>query len=426
MGQFDIFELFIERLVKAYPENCVMAFILPDSILLPEHERARRLLLSSARLLEIARLGEGFFPGVYRGTLVLLLRTGESEPGVQIKCSRLGAEGRHAVLTGQEPLADVLESTSHWVSQAQFLRNEHAEFDLDVRSTDTAVASMLAKPRLDWHHWLYVGRGIEIGKRGQTLRCLECGWHRPVPVRVVDSTTCVGCGNQYPMARFERVTIIRLRDVNVSSNNWHPLIVGEDVRRFQCQASREIRVDAPGIRYKGTLRSAGPKLLIRKTGIGLHASIDDTGALTVQAVFHFIPKNHAPNFLLDYLAGVLNSRVMLAFYLKRSGENEWRSHPYVTPKTLVSLPVPDPFADGSTSRQAQAIAAVVARLRAADKPIAELDLTLEGLVAGLYGLGLEECRWVGSVLHHAQPLRAIAALRLLDGARISPVNVEVS
>ena len=424
VGQYDLFELFIERLVKAYHENCIMAFIVPDSIFLPEHERLRRFLLSSTHLLEVARLGEGFFPGIFRGSVVLLVRTGASEPDAQVKCSSLNAGNRHAVLTGQAPLSDLIEATSHWVPQERFLRNRRAELDLDVRLTDTTVATMLRKPQIDWHRWFNIGRGVEIGKGGHAIRCPNCGRYRPVPNQATETVTCAGCRQRLVIAAYDKVTIVRQK-VCGTTTDWRPLIVGEDVKRYGCLPSREIQADANGIRYNGSHTSEKQRLLIRKTGIGLHAAIDDTEALTVQTVYHFVPKPDAPTFVLNYLAGILNSRVMLAFYLKRSGESQWRSHPYVTPKTIMSLPIPDPFVDQATNDQAQAIAEAVRRFCVAGNTDSfQLDLAIECLVAGLFDLRIEDCDWVASVLRHAQPLRAITTLRLPDDARISPIKME--
>jgi hypothetical protein len=182
----------------------------------------------------------------------------------------------------------------------------------------------------------------------------------------------------------------------------------------------------PGINYKRPETFAQRRLLIRKTGVGLKAAIDESGAYTTQVVFHVQSKADAPSFLLEYLQGVLCSRVLLAYHLRRSGDSEWRSHPYVTPETLQDLPIPWVGPEGGkTWRQAEAIAeAAVKRASCSDTADAdELDVHVDRLVAGLYGLNVEECRWVLEVLDQTQPLQAFVTMRLSDRERLRPIAV---
>ena len=73
-GQFDIWNLFIEATLHNLASGGTAAFIVPDAIFLPEHERIRRYLHNNTRIKFVARLGEGFFPDVFRGTTVLVFQ----------------------------------------------------------------------------------------------------------------------------------------------------------------------------------------------------------------------------------------------------------------------------------------------------------------------------------------------------------------
>ena len=42
---------------------------------------------------------------------------------------------------------------------------------------------------------------------------------------------------------------------------------------------------------------------------------------------------------LEYYLAMLNSRVVYYYYLKTYGENEWKSHPYLTKEIIFSLPI---------------------------------------------------------------------------------------
>jgi adenine-specific DNA-methyltransferase len=129
-------------------------------------------------------------------------------------------------------------------------------------------------------------------------------------------------------------------------------------------------------------------------------------------VFHYRARpDRTPVFFLDFVLGVLCSRVLLAYHLKRTGESEWRSHPYVTQKTIAELPVPVVSEGQWQWRQAKAIADAVSRRRATKCKDVACDLYIDSLVAGLYGLDKGGCARVLDVLNQAQSLQAIATMR---------------
>jgi hypothetical protein len=111
--------------------------------------------------------------------------------------------------------------------------------------------------------------------------------------------------------------------------------------------------------------------------------------------------------------------VLLAVHLKRGGELEWRSHPYVTQKTLAELPIPLPQPNTREWHQAAAIAGAVERQLNGD----DCDLEIEALVGGLYGLSCEDMAWVADVLRKAGNLQAIRNVRLPVDQVIEPITV---
>ena len=369
-------------------------------------QKLRRFLLEHSELLFLARLGEGLFPGIYRGTVVLVLRSGTGKDG-DVECFRLQPDERRAFLTEGASLEQMRELRSYIVPRQRFASNPNMEFTLDVRADESAVDRMLAKGGVDWDEWLWIGRGIEIGKNGQTLHCDQCGTYRPFPKNGVGpKTRCLSCGTTYT-AKSQVRRIVQYREAGGESA-WNPVIVGEDVHRYRCEPSREVLIDLPGIKYGDTEMLRRPKLLIRKTGVGLRAAVDRSRSLTLQTVYHFIPKDELPDLVLDYLAGVLNSKVMLAFHLRWSGESEWRSHPYITPSTIKTLPVPTPFTNGTTLSEQAATIAWLARRRSNGEMVEE---QIEALVEELFGLTTRECQWVKAVIASAQSLRGIAEMR---------------
>lgn len=412
-GQCDSFELFVERCVQDAKPGTPMAFIIPDSIFLPEHEPLRRLLLGNCSLRLIARLGEGFFPGVYRGTVVIVLSVGAPECDHEVTCMRLPADIRKRMLQGNARLDVAKRILAHRVPQKRFVSNPRAELNIDARVHESKTLQRFDVRPLDWSRWVQIGRGVELGKSGLVIPCPECGERRPIP-RTNEQVPCKRCGTPLDVTRRESI----MRDISGQDpEGWWPLIVGVDVDRYVCAPSREIRRNVPGIQYKPHAVFSARKLLVRKTGIGLKAAIDESGAYTTQVVFHFITRDGAPDFMLDYIQGVLCSRVMLAYHLQVSGENQWRSHPYVTPKVLTQLPIPDPT--GDVAEKAEEIG--LAAREMSREPSLDKDLKIERLVVELYRLQRRDCQWVARSLEKAQSLASIAPLRV-DATELLPVR----
>ena len=94
------------------------------------------------------------------------------------------------------------------------------------------------------------------------------------------------------------------------------IYVGENVRRYTINGECYIRPNIDGINYKNRDLYTPPKLLIRKTGLGIYGAIDYTGSMTSQTVYilkYADPNNATP---LEYYLALLNSRVVYYYYLK--------------------------------------------------------------------------------------------------------------
>ena len=412
-GQFDLYEVFIERMIRSFPDT-PMAFILPDSIFLPEHTRLRRFLLEEDHVTLLSTIGRGVIPRVcFEARLFLSYGVALAKVGTSNACV-LARNERAAFLAGDVSLETVRESHSHVVPRMRFTLNPNAEFTLDIRSDETAVDRMLARNKFEWDRWLLTGRGVEVGKSGMTLRCSGCGEYRVVPKNGPGpDTKCRSCAEAFS----DRSPILPIvRPIGESLDPpWSPMIVGEDVDRYRCEPTREVLMDLPGIRYADVQVLRSPKLLVRKTGIGIRAAVDLSGAMTIQTVYHFVPREESHVPVLFYLAGVLNSRVMLAFHLRWSGENEWRSHPYVTTRTIKSLPVPTPFQDNYTLTDRALEIATLARRRSRQEMVED---QIEMLVEDLYGLTGMERQWVNDVIDSAQRLRGIAEMQVLSNKQV--------
>src|SRR5258708_2621032 len=104
-GQTDSWDLFLDGILRAAKPNAPIVLILPDAIFLPEHRLVRGILAKESQVALVARLGEGFFSGVYRGAVVLALRKGAPKPKAIVSCVRLPPDDRRDVLAGRRTLS---------------------------------------------------------------------------------------------------------------------------------------------------------------------------------------------------------------------------------------------------------------------------------------------------------------------------------
>lgn len=400
-GQFDSWDLFVEWTVRVLAPGTVVAAILPDAVFSPEHAATRRLLLERAQVQVVARLGEGWFGGVFRGVAVLVYTTG-GHTHAPVRTVRIDHQARRRIFGGTSSLEAEAAQVVHHVDPTGWRTDPQAAFRATASAFDSPWTSIIEARGGRWTDWFDVGRGVEMGAAGELFRCDLCGWHRG-PSR--DTSSCRRCGQPTTWSMVGAIAD------KPTGDGWVQLIVGRDVRRYSAQPSRWLRTGLAGVAYKDAAVYRRPKLLVRKTGLGLNAAVDYSGAHTTQVVFHFVPRAGTPEWVLHYVEGVLCSRVMLAFHLSRSGETEWRSHPYVTPKVLTTLPVPVPDQDASLT-QARAISAAVHALRGApaDERSAGED-AVDDLVAGLFSLDADGCHWVEQALAQTQSLDAFAHLQ---------------
>jgi hypothetical protein len=419
-GQFDTWDLFVEGIINAAPEGTAAVLILPDAIFLPEHMPVRRLLASKTTILNIARLGEGFFPGVFRGTAVVAFRKVRPSKSCSVSCLRISPSQREMILRGDMPLRQVAAKYSHLVPQKRFTEDPECRFDIDMAERERPQVELIERAAFPWDDLTYSGRGMEISKSGIIRRCPACGEPK-APGRNVKTEVCGRCRARWEPSPAGDESLIRDRKLRTPSG-WHDMIVGEDVDRHRCLASRIIRMRVPGIDYKQDSIFSQPKLLVRKTGVGIKAAVDESGARTNQVVFHFLARPGAPDGLLDYLQAVLCSRILLAWHLKKQGESEWRSHPYVTQKIIKTFPVKIP-GDGLAGKRAKELILLARMIRRNDTSHDEfiaMDLRIERLVAEIIGLNRVDFRWVLNVLDSADDLEPIRTLRIDDIGKIFP------
>ena len=143
-------------------------------------------------------------------------------------------------------------------------------------------------------------------------------------------------------------------------------------------------------------------MLIRKTGLGIYAAVDYTGGMTSQTDYILKKKNDSKDRTpLEYYLAMINSRVVYYYYLKIYGENEWKSHPYLTKEIIFSLPVCKYTGSKLDEEIVEFSKALMKRYDYST------DVELEKLIFKKYALTKEEISLIQNEMHRLPNLSAI-------------------
>ena len=387
----------------------MLAFIIPDSLFSDENKKLREYLLKNTQIRVIARLGEKLFHNINRATSVIILKNSVPTVDSTTTCYRLDTTDRKKFLAGSLDIFDSYIQKKHSVLQKRFEDNQNYVFDIDARREEEFLLKKIETNHIDWNKVFHFGRGVEISKSGIVVKCEHCQSVQGYSKKQLKlgRKVCQACGKITTVNKSNIFKIIS----TTNKTGYVPMYVGENLHRYSFDGIRYILPNVNGINYKSSKLYYPSKILIRKTGLGISACIDYESIYISQAIYscNFIKKNNPVP--LEYYLGVLNSRVMYYFYLKKYGENEWKSHPYLTKNIIFSLPIRE--VDDSNLEVCQKIAKLAQKIQ--KKYSRELDLEIEKLVLKLYDINQEECDIIMNVLNNLPDLNAFNHMKISIG-----------
>jgi len=403
-GQYDSYVLFLELAYNILSEGGYFGFIIPDSLFDAQNEKLRYFLASKTNIKVIARLGEKIFDEVNRAATVIICKKENPTDDSLTKCFRLSTDERKEFLLGYGSLHGYFDRDAHLVHQTRFLHNDAYNFDVDTHSNEEELLDKITCDTIRWENLFVFGRGVEISKAGKIVFCPACGFAQGYKKKQLTEgkKTCTHCGAQILVNDETTHNVI----TSEPSSDSVFIYVGENVRRYKVGGANYIRKNIEGINYKNEDLYTPPKMLIRKTGLGIYCAIDYTGSVTSQTVYILKYKDNQQKVPLEYYMALINSRVVYYFYLKVYGENEWKSHPYLTKKIIYTLPV-RPFEDSKTDRE---IIALSSKLIKGYNH--EDDMRLEKLIMKKYCLTDEERRLVLDEMSRLPDLSAVNDMKM--------------
>ncbi len=420
-GQFDVFDLFTEVVLNNIAEDGVYGLILPDSVFGQDQARFRSLLSTHTTIHLIIRLGEKIFPEINRACMIIV--GGKSIPRLnhQVDCIRLSANYKKRVIANEMLLEEVEAELLHRVPQSRFSENGSYLFDIDLKTDEQPTFNKIAQNSKPLQTYVEDTRGAEISKKGMVCQCVVCKYWMPYPKLKI--TNCTNCHSPINIDNIVKDKIVL--DHNGIGNV--KLKVGEDLFRFTSLSKSWINTLKQGINYKDRSIYAGDKILVRKTGIGITASIDYENSITNQVVYILKLK---PNWIsclsLEFVLAVLNSRVMTYYLIKQYGENEWKTHPYLTQSMLIRLPFPEiKFGTAKTKRLIELVTTIIRQevTNSKEKNISkENDIFIERVIADFFDLTEMDYKVIFATLESSQQLIPIKRLLNCSAKSIFEIN----
>lgn len=333
-GQFDIFDLFIEIMIRNLNDHGVYGIIVPDSIYNKEHNSVREMLFKETTIKSIVRLGEGFFPDVNMAASIIF-GVKEKTDNYSIKCSHFSNSDKKELLVGKCSLLKMINMKSVSIPSTLMIDNGYS-FITDIAPNNLDLFNQLSKCKR-FSDFSESHRGVELSKKGNLLKCGNCNKWLPEPRQNNNKEgKCPHCGYQLSKDSVKAKIIYKDR-----KSNCMPLIVGEDINRFTLYSKQYIELGYDGINYKDKKLYDGTKILVRKTGVGITAGMDYNNCYTNQVVYILRRKENIHEYITnEVLLAILNSRLLSFYYIIRYGSTAWKSNPYISQNMLGDLPFP--------------------------------------------------------------------------------------
>lgn len=284
--QYDLFNCFIEKSNSLMRVGGLFGYIIPSRILTgADYEPLRRFLLSEVVITEISDVGEGVFHGVTMPSMILIYRRALTSEEIATNCFL--AKTKISDLTG-----------------GAFVTSEHEQSVLIEKGRalitiyeDRALASVFDKidrSTFPLRDFVTNARGVEIGKRSE-------------------------------LVSYEK------------QNGATPFLTGEDIARYVIRNQHYLKLGSVGVNYKDPSIYEGEKILIRKTGKGINATLDTVSRYVIQVIYIF--KLRDKTYDHRWLLGILNSQLLTKYYFAKFGEEDKAAFPHLRQGAVLDLPI---------------------------------------------------------------------------------------
>ena len=425
----DTYELFLLIGLEYLKDNGRLAFVLPHTLVNPEHQPVRTHLLENYTLERFHLLGADWFgPDIRMNTSTLQLTNQDPDEDTTFQSMTLVDEDRRRAIDGDLSLSQLESAYSFEIPQQRCIETDQLEPFRYV--TDDEIMGTMQSHSIPLGALCEDHRGVELNKAGHTIQCPGCGVWLPPPVgRDPDSEkTCSECELEFEYQDVLAEEYI----VNDDPDAGDVLYIDGDSfgTRYDPLDLNSLKLGYNGIKYKDRSFYEGEKLFIRKTGVGLSVSYSGDLVYCPQTVYIYKIRNDRdeiiewyadeekwadPELVPDglntetyhkFVLGVLNSRTFHYYIFKRFGEiDAAQAFAHVTQTKIRTFPIPVAKLSTPEGRElAEEVADSVDEMLESGEDGDGTDWEIEQKVRELYGLTPEDMQYVnqqmGLVAYH--------------------------
>jgi len=282
-GHFDIFNLFIERSHELCDENGILCFITPNRFITNiSYSKLRKFLLKNTSIQQLLNLGEDIFENVSMPSAILLVKNNYQEDNLV-------------------NFTNNIDGNFNKIDQNKLTENYRCIFPTYISEKHFQILEKINEKSFKLGKVMNNGRGVEIGKKSPAISLEHKEGHKP-------------------------------------------FLRGEDIGRYIITNQVYIDTSYDDINYKSENLYKGTKILVRKTGKGIKATLDDKFRYVIQVIYIFKLKEKS-KISEKFILGVLNSRLLEFWYFNTYGEKDRKTFPHLTQGKVLTFPIPKNFSE---------------------------------------------------------------------------------
>lgn len=374
INNLDTYELFILVALQYLDDNGRLAFVLPQTLLNPDHSSVREHLLENYTFERYHMLGADWFgPDIRMNTTTIQVQNKEPGDENTFRSMTLVDDDRRAAIDGELSLSQLESAYSFDIPQDRCI--ESGEIEPFRYTTDDEILGKIQSNSIPLGAFCESHRGVELNKAGHIIQCPACGiWMPPPRGRDPDTEkTCPDCDTEFEYQN-------RLgEEYTVSDNPADGDVVYMDGdsfgERYDHLTLKGLDTGYNGIQYKDEEIYRGDKVFIRQAGVGLSVAYQGDTVYCPQSVYIYkirSDRDEMRNWYVDidlddddgvyegkwtdpenipdgldtetyhkFLLAVLNSRVFHYYVFKRFGEiDAAQAFAKLTQTKIRSLPIP--------------------------------------------------------------------------------------